>query len=110
MVKKDWCMTNTDGAAAAGASSPLVHPAHAARVRCGDIMRDQEAERRTSPVAVRMKFTAGVAAWIDLKLPEDIEDWIVPYSVKVINQQVTQGKLAISEKEITGICSAIGQD
>jgi len=86
------------------------NPVHAARVGCGDIIRDQEAERRTSPVAGRVEFTAGVATWVPFELPEDIENRIVPYCLKIIDQQVTQAKLTVSEKEITGIRGAIRQD
>jgi len=60
-------------------------------------------------MANRVKFTAGMTAWIALELPEDIEDRIIPNAVKIVNQQVTQGKLAVSEKQIAGIHGAIGQ-
>ena len=98
------------GAASAGASSPTTNPLPTARVWCGDIIRDQEAERRTSPVAGRVEFTASFSTRVAFELSEDIENGIVPYCLKIVNQQVTQGKLPVSEEEITRIRSAIRQD
>ena len=92
------------------ASSPTGNTVPTARVGCGDIIQNQEAERRTSSVACRAEFTVGVAAWIAFELSEDIKYRIVPYCFKIVNQQITEVKFPVSEKEITGIRSAIRHD
>ena len=97
MVKGKQGAVNTAGTASRRASSLMANSMHTAGVGSSDIIRDKEAEGGTSPVAGRVEFTPDAATSVPFKLPEEIEDGIAPYGIKIINQQVTEGKLPVPE-------------